>query len=407
MSGTKGAFRAGRVLAADSKHTGEEPDWTNWKSWSVEKFMSQRFRMLNFYSYYLVGEDLQADIATWMLRNNYAKDDVNLIKNAHFTIPGFTIGKFARCLNRGMPAQHPEAQAYYDTLTREEGESRVAPDDNEYVRKAVIAAIAELKAQAIVPKDEVAEKKPRLTIFQALQAKVEREVIVHLDHLHDMWSTSQADVEGIALTSLIRDNNTNTKGCTIILDWLNIFKAEYQAAFDKTDAQLVEGYSYLTSRGLKSRLKAIDKMIDEVNKVANIKKAMKAPRVKKTKDASKQVLRMKYQIDSQEYDLTSIPAIRVPTSHRLFSFNTKYRTLTFYEAKGQSGFEVKGSSLIGWNTEASFTVTLRKPKEFLNSVLTLTPKTLSKFIETLPANHRTPNGRFNEHSILLRTLEAR
>ena len=263
MSGTKGAFRAGRVLAADSKHTGEEPDWTNWKSWSVEKFMAQRMRMLTFYSYYLVGEDLQPDIATWMIRNGYDKDDVNLVKNAHHTIPGFTIGKFARCLNRGMPNQHPEAQDYYDTLPRGEDDSRVAPDDNEYVQKAVNAAIAELRAQTIVPKDEVIEKKQRTPVHELLKAKVEREVIVHLDNLHDLWSGPTQDVEGIALTSLIRDNNTNAKGCTYISLWLTMFKSEFQEALDKTCPQMVEGYSYLTARGLKSRIKAIDKMIDE------------------------------------------------------------------------------------------------------------------------------------------------
>lgn len=407
MSATKGAFRAGRVIAADSKHTGEEPEWNNWKSWTVQKFMQQRMRMLNFYSYYLVGEDLQPDLASWMSRHDYTKDDINLIKNAHFTIPGFNIGKFARCLNRGMPHQHPDAQLYYDTLPREDGEVRIAPDDNEYVRKAIDYAIGELKIQDNTPIDNTIERKVRPTVHDMLKAKVEREVIIHLDQLHDIWTRDLIDVESLALTSLIRDNNTNAKGCSLILDWLVNFQSGFQHALDKTDEQWVEGYEYLASKALKSRLKAIEKMIDEVNKVAKIKKAMRKPRIKKTADASKQVSKMKYQIDSQEYGLTSIPSARIPTSHKLFVFDTKRRVLSYYEAKGLSGFGVKGASLLNWNPDASFSTTLRKPKEVLNSVMSVTPKVLIKWLETFDGKKRIPAGRFNDHLILLRTFEAR
>ena len=40
-----------RVIACDSKYTGEEPQWDGCENWDPIKFMTNRNRMFGFYNY--------------------------------------------------------------------------------------------------------------------------------------------------------------------------------------------------------------------------------------------------------------------------------------------------------------------------------------------------------------------
>jgi hypothetical protein len=79
--------------------------------------------------------------------------------------------------------------------------------------------------------------------------------------------------------------------------------------------------------------------------------------------------------------------------------------LSVYVASGVAGFEVKGTSLKGYDTEASFTATLRKPKETLNGILSSTPKQLEKLLTSLTVKKKPANGRINEQTIILKVIE--
>jgi hypothetical protein len=130
--------------------------------------------------------------------------------------------------------------------------------------------------------------------------------------------------------------------------------------------------------------------------------------VKKPKDAAKQITRLKYQESSKEFDLTSVSPARIPTSHQLFTFNTKYRTLSVYTADGPSGFEVKGTSIKGFSESESFVLGLRKPKETLDVIVSSTPKQIEKHISTkLKTKKRKANGRINQQTIILRIIEKK
>jgi hypothetical protein len=186
---------------------------------------------------------------------------------------------------------------------------------------------------------------------------------------------------------------------------LNAVHAEYNGAYTKEDAQLVEGYSYLSRADLRKIVKNLEVMIGDVNAHAKIKVSMRKPRVKKVKDASKQVAKLKYQTNSSEYNIDSINPSRIPTAQRLYVFNTKTRQLGVYFAKGSAGFEVKGTSINGYDAAASYIATLRKPKDLLNAVLSNAPKALDKTIEAAKLKKRPANGRFNQHTVLLKVVE--
>jgi len=60
-----------RVIANDSKYTGEEPQWDGCENWDPIKFMTNRNRMFGFYNYYLSAKDLKAFALEWMKKNSY------------------------------------------------------------------------------------------------------------------------------------------------------------------------------------------------------------------------------------------------------------------------------------------------------------------------------------------------
>jgi hypothetical protein len=401
-------FRAGRVLAPDSKWTGEEPEWKGWETWSTEKFFKTRLRMLNFYGYYLVSADLKPQVLSYMKAVGYSKGDVDAISSANANFLPTTVGKLVRAMDRGMPPIHPQAQEYFDKLPFSDPENPpIAKDDRDIIKAEIHACLAHIRSLEKNQKVDEEEKVvvPTPTIADRLRAKVDREVIYYLDEMLDKWSLSShmTRVDGLSMASFIRDGKIPPAGCAPIVKWIERQRDEYQGALDKTCPQLVEGYEHMSKPALKNRIATLETMLADVLKHSTVAKGARKVRVKKVKDAAKQIVRLQYQVEAPEYKIKSIDPLRLPASQRAYVFNTKYRTLSIYVATGGAGFEVKGTSLKGFDTVNSFTITLRKPQEVLDTIMACTPKQIEKYLDALKSKKRIPNGRINPQTILLRT----
>lgn len=414
MAKTSGAFRAGRVLTPDSKWTGEEPDWHGWETWPIEKFMSEKMRMLTFYGYYLTQADLKPAVLDYMKRRNYSKEDISLMRAANPTTWPTTIGKLIRAMDRGMPSIHPDAHEYFATLPFSDPENPPIPKCDHAVVAKELGNVLEVLRKEKTPDssdDSITKvKKPAANPQERLRQKVEKEVISLLEVMIDDWciNADKAKVAPVALTSYIRDGNIPAAGCRFISSWIHRHLSEMKEAYDKTCPQMVEGYSFLTRPALKNRISNLEGMLSEISKITSVAKTMRKVRAKKPKDATKQTARLKYQENSKEYGLTSVNPTRIPASHRIFTFNTKYRTLSSYIASGPSGFEVKGTSIKGFSLEESFVIGLRKPKEALDLICSSTPKQIDKYLsDKLKTKKRKANGRINAQTILLRVIENR
>lgn len=404
-------FKAGNVLAPDAKWTGDEPTWNGWETWPIEKFMAERMRMLTFYGYYLVQADLKPAILDFMKRENYSKADIDLFRGAGPNVLPSTVGKLVRAMDRGMPSLHPQAQDYFDKLPFSDPENPpVAKDDKAVVKAYLHDCLVHLrgvKAEATV--DSGAPKPNFMTPMDRLRLKVNKEVIYHLDGMLDVWTenTDKTKVEPLPLASFIRDGNIPAAGCKHIVEWLQKHLDEYRSAYDKTCPQCVEGFSDMTRPAIRNRISLLEGMLAEVAKHSTAAKAQRKPRVKKVKDASKQVARLKFQQNSKDYSLESIAPSRIPTAQRLYVFNTKYRTLGVYFAKGAAGFEVKGTSLKNIDESASFVTTLRKPNDVLPTIMGSTPKQIDKALDAMKCKKRSANGRINPQTVLVRVIEHR
>jgi hypothetical protein len=411
MARASGAFRAGRVLAPDSKWTGEEPTWKGWEEWPVEKFYSNRMRMFRFYGYYLSSQDLKPAILTYMKERAWPKSAIEKIRGCNPSVMPTTIGKLVRAIAMGMPSKHPKAEEYFAALPFSDPDlpPPSPKDDHDIIADELWAVIRTLQDKTD-EETETVQKKPTPNPRERLRNKIETEVIAKLEEMHDDWiiNFNLTKVAPLSLTSYIRDGAIPAAGCVFIREWLEKQLSEYSGAYHKTDPELIEGYSYLSRPALKNRMSNLEGMLEEISKVVAVAKTMRKPRVKKPKDATKQAAKVKYQQNSKEYDLTSIDPVRIPTAQRVILFNTKYRTLGVYIARGPAGFEIKGTTIKGFDTENSFIVSLRKPKPVLNTICSVTPKQLEKYLEKeIKTKKRKGNGRINEQTIILRAIETR
>lgn len=167
------------------------------------------------------------------------------------------------------------------------------------------------------------------------------------------------------------------------------------------DPELKEAYSYLTTRQLNRWIKFLDEIVTGLHQIAKENKKPRKPRKKKVKTPEQLVAKLKYQESSDEYELKSIDPTQLIGKKELIVFNTRYRYFGIYYSK--DGFGVKGTTLQNFD-ETSTQKKIRKPKEFLQSVIGTTRARLTKEYKNVKSKEKPLNGRINENVILLKVF---
>jgi len=392
--------RRGEVAAVDFKFTGTEPSWTDAGSISIEEYNDRQSKALLFYNYYLDSADMRPWVIDWMEKNGYTKSDVSAIKGLAPSAVVSTVGKLVRMLQRGMPDCHPDAKK----------SKKVSKFIHEHLKDAIKDyrfSAAEKEAEAA--EDDSKPKPVVKTPLERLEAKVNDEVIIHLEELLD----KVAEVESgdtptkmpyMDVSMLLRSGGIPAKGAQFVVNWLTTHHAEFKAAVDRTCPDAVEGYSYLRKPQLKRIVANFEKMISAAASHSKVK-STRRPRVKRPKAADKQVARLKYCQEDDQYSLQSIDPISIPFSQRVYVFNTKYRHLSIYYSSTPSGFSVKGTSIKEFDPDKSVTLTLRKPEDVLPLILSGTVRKIDNLLKTLKTKPRKANGRINNNTVLLKAFD--
>jgi len=386
-----GPFRAGRVLAVDSKFTGEEPVWHDYLTWNDEKFHHVRGQMLRFYNYYLTPADLKPSALEWMSKNGYSEADIDAISSAPSYVPESATCKLCRGALRGMPLKNDSA----------------GTDDLTYVRNHIDDALRDLASGRFAKKESskkvVDENAPISNPVDRMRAKVLKTVGGDLEAMLDKWILARdSKVEPLNLFGILESYSTPAQGCSPITNWLDRQLDEMILLQKGKDEQLSEAYSHLGGKAIRSRIEGLQTMKDDVIKYVAGKKALKTPRKKKTKPAEKQVAKLQYMKSSKDFGLTSISPLSIPGAMHLYVFNAKYKNLIYFQADGPSGLSVKGTTVKGYSEKHSWRRSLRKPLEVLPIVLGKTQLQIEKYCTNLTTKVRTVRGRINDETIILR-----
>jgi hypothetical protein len=128
------------------------------------------------------------------------------------------------------------------------------------------------------------------------------------------------------------------------------------------------------------------------------------PRKPRAISVEKKLKNFKFQKEDNTFKIASVNPEKVIGAQELWTFNTKYKTLTVFRALDRGGLQVKGTSIINYDEATSVTKrTGRKPEVYVDKVLNGGKIVLRKLMDELK-NDAPLAYRINENTILLKVV---
>ena len=112
--------------------------------------------------------------------------------------------------------------------------------------------------------------------------------------------------------------------------------------------------------------------------------------------------KLKYAKDDKALKVVSINPADIVGAAELWVYNTKTRKLGKYVAASYQTLGVKGTSIVGFDTDKSAAKTLRKPEEQLKEFAKAGKVVLRTFIKDIKAVETKLNGRISTDILLLK-----
>lgn len=228
--------------------------------------------------------------------------------------------------------------------------------------------------------------------------------ISEIDGFVDQWIKTKKSVEFSPYDWLI-SNMVKAVHAKQIAEHYKPLKEELLSAYNKTDEQLVEGYSLFKKTELRGFVEFISTIIDDCEKLINNAKVTRKPKKKKAIPAAKKVSKVKFKKEDTEYKVVSINPVDIIGASQLWIFNTKTKKLGIYMCIDGSGLSVKGSSIEGFDEHLSIQKTLRKPLDILPTVTKAKKTELKKIMGSINGKEFSLNGRINSDTILLKAIK--
>ena len=178
------------------------------------------------------------------------------------------------------------------------------------------------------------------------------------------------------------------------------------------DDDLKEAYGHFDVKMRKAFVKYYETINTACDTIIKTKATTRKARKPKARSKEAIVKKLKYQINDPQFALASLPATDIVYANEVWVYNTKTRKIGVYKAlntdpknlqRPGTGIMVKGTTLQDFNAEQSVQKTLRKPAEMLPQFDAGKLKCKKSF-EELTTTPTKMNGRFNEHTIILKTF---
>ena len=236
-----------------------------------------------------------------------------------------------------------------------------------------------------------------------LMRKINNTIMQELLDLEDKWI--DGDDATINIYDRFKYHGLTNTAISHVKPMIEGWLLDYEDAYYKRCDQAVEGYSHLKRSALNHRIKVCKAMLEDLERIRSATKATRNVKVKRPKSVDKQVARVQYKKEDNDFKIVSINPIQIPTKSRLYAFNTKSKMVIEYITESVNGFEISGSTIKNFSKGLSRTICLRKPLDFLPIVLQKTPKQIDAAWQTLKTKTKVPNGRINKDTILLRVLD--
>lgn len=351
----------------NKKYLGDEPIFT--KPLTQVEYS----RALTWYGYMCDMNDAR-EYLTEYLKNKGRLEDAKTLKGVADIWFPTTVAWIARLISRGC---------------------RLPVDTSGYMDQKIREALS--KASSIKEDDDT----PKVSIQDRMREKT-HDIIGEVEGLIDDHLEANTN---FSFYDWLTENNINPVYVGRIIEKLQPVMDELVCVgLNKDDQQLKEGYSHLTKKQLKDIVLFYKNMIDDAKRFSSNTKKTKAPRKPRVQSVEKKLKSFKYQKEDATFKIASIPPDKIIGAQELWFFSTKYKTLSVFRALDRGGLDVKGTSIIKYDENTSFTLrTGRKPEEWVKKVLEGGKIVLRKIDQELK-NHAPLQTRCNENTILLRVI---
>ena len=354
---------------------------------------------------------------TYLVNQKYLGDEPTF-KNS------YTQSDYARALSwYHAQATLSEAREYIETYLKNTGRTadlkkfKSVPDNWVPTTAAWIARMINRGIKVFENSQEYLERKLIETLEKhasnnTQEVKVEKVNVVSIqDRIRDKASDIIGDVEEMidknetfSLYDWLKANEIPATYAPRIAAYYAPVLAELIEASEGLDPQLKEGYKHLTKKQLEQRIMFFNTLIEDAERYSDTTKKARVPRKPRTISVEKKLKNFKYQKEDNNYKIASINPEKIIGCQELWTFNTKYKTLTVFRALDRGGLQVKGTSIINYDEKNSVTKrTGRKPEVYVDKVLNGGKVVLRKLTDELK-NDAPLAYRINENTILLKVV---
>lgn len=319
----------------------------------------------NWYNYMFDHDQAREWLIDYMTANDsYSREDVSHIKGLpKYDIPT-TVGWIARILMNG---NNLENLSYFHSR------------------------VSELLTSG---RNEVSETKETKTVSVADRAAAKiQSIITDIEYALDAPDT-------FCLYDFLKEKDATTQAANVIRDrYIKV----YNEVMDDSCEQVRESFG----KRLKTEQKFWQSFIDDCDRYAGNKKktTVRKPRAKKQKPVSDIIKSMNYQKEYAPLKIVSVNPTDIVGAQQIWTYNTKYKKLSRYDAVGPAGISVKGTTLTGFDVEKSVTKILRKPDVVITNLLSAGKISLRKIMTEIKTSETEATGRINTDTILLRVIK--
>jgi hypothetical protein len=361
----------------DTKFMGLEPTWHDAPMAGRISSMSKAFAWYN----YFYGKKDARDMIVSYLEAHGRKADVRTLRGVSDSAIRATTAWLCRMTQVGLVLT-PDEQVKLDQMLAE-------------ILAAKQQAQAEAAEESVVPK---------ITIQDRLREKVS-ECAGELDGMFDEFVISGAKMSAdYKPVSLIRSINVAPQLISILSDIWKRKLTEFELAVEGKDAQLVEGYRFLTKIQLRNAVKFCETVINDCGAYVQIKKVERKPRQARAVPPEKKAAKFKICVEFAELKLRSLPAASLVDKTEAWLYDTKKRKLIHVVADEYAKvFTVKNNAIIGFSTAETQQKTVRKPAETIKAMQAAGKPAARKLFKDIRTTETAFNGRGTENLVILKS----
>ena len=374
---TKRKIKRGATI--EKIHYGEEPDWNTPSEKDIGSFILRSYAWYNAMSNI---KNYKAWSLEWMKENKYNVEDIKKANRADKNL--FTFGHRCRMLSNGVPLPDVVVERIkshvYDVIV---SGSRSSTTNDVIVIKPKISIQDRMKEQ-------VMELSGNLNLI--------------LDkNLDEILSKKKPQMD---VVKWLQDNEVKSIQSGMISSEFRSLLDELNMAYNKEDAQLMEGWGFLSRPQMKKYRDFVKNIVETCEEYSIVLKKTRKPRKKKLQTKASLVKNLKYMIETEDGKVKSIDPKHIIGANKVVTYNTKTDLFCVYEkTRMVDGLSVKGTTIVGCDAEKSVCKRVGRDKSILKVANFGGIRAMSNHYKNLKNKESVPSPRLNSNVVILQAYK--